>query len=189
VNYELRSSSPSEVEHIEVMYSKLLDYLLTPPHVKVEMISTQSIEKKKETLLTHKKFFEGEKAIKLATWGEKENNLIASIKNAAVPDFHIVAKLRTVLSSANRMLLNSFMGAGGLAILLQALENRMNKKPQTELDVAVMYEILLCLKAVMNNSTGMEGVLATYGAIDTIARSLRFDYKLYSMLVMPTIPY
>lgn len=177
------SISELEAVQIEEMYSKLLDYLLTPPHVKNEMISSQSVEKKRETLLTHKKFFEGENASKSVTWGEKENKLISSIKNATVPDFHILSKLKTVLSSANRLLLNSFMGAGGLTILLQAMENRMNKKPQTELDIAVMYEVMLCLKAVMNNSTGMEGILASFGAIDTIARSLRFDYKLYSMLV------
>jgi len=184
IDFDSRQSiSELEAIQIEEMYCKLLDYLLTPPHVKNEMISSQSVEKKRETLLTHKKFFEGENASKSVNWGEKENKLISSIKNATVPDFHILSKLKTVLSSANRLLLNSFMGAGGLTILLQALENRMNKKPQTELDVAVMYEIMLCLKAVMNNSTGMEGILASFGAIDTIARSLRFDYKLYSMLV------
>ena len=165
------------------MYSNLHDFLLTKPQLKKDLIADCTIEKKKEFIENFNKTFKGSNAAKTSTWGDKENKLIDSIKNAIVPDFHVLTKLKAVLSSANRQLLNAFMGAGGLSALLQAMENRMNKKPQTELDVAVMYEIMLCLKAVMNNSTGMEGLLAAYGAIDTITRSLCFNYKLYSLLV------
>jgi hypothetical protein len=60
---------------------------------------------------------------------------------------------------------------------------RVNKKPISTIDVAMLYEVLLCCKLVMNNAIGMKGLLDVSGAIDTIALCLLFDFKPLALLV------
>jgi hypothetical protein len=170
---------PVEDDKVCEMYEAVLDHMLTTPQMKEQLMASQSMEKKRQFVKMHKQLFS-------TGWGDPETKLLNVIQKAKIPDINSLSTLKISLKAANKEFMNSFLEAGGVSILLKAIENRLNKNPITELDIAILYEILCCLKAVMNNATGMDGMLSVNGAINTIARSLNFDYKAYALLVSST---
>lgn len=169
------------------MYCAVLDHLLTTPQVKEGLLASQSTEKKWQTVKMYKNLFEGNNS-NPSGWGDRENMLMNNISRAKKPDLASLSRLKIILSSANRELMTAFLDVGGISVLLRAIESRLNSRPQTEVDIAILYEILSCCKAIMNNDIGMEGFAATHGAIDIVARCLRFEYKVYALLVGPPPP-
>jgi hypothetical protein len=79
--------------------------------------------------------------------------------------------------------MEGFLAAGGVSVLLKAIETRLSRRPVSELDVAIMYEIMTCCRAIMNNAVGMDGFMSVKGAVDVLARCLRFDYRLFAIQV------
>ena len=162
------------------MYENILDNMLTTPQMKEQLMESQTMDKKRQFVKMHKEIFTG-------GWEDSDTMLLNVIQKSKVPDIHSLSTLKISLKAANKEFMNSFLEAGGVSILLKAIENRLHKNPITELDIAILYEIVCCCKAVMNNSTGMEGFLSVHGAIDTIARSLNFEYKAYALLVSESV--
>jgi hypothetical protein len=167
-------------EKVEEMYTKVLDQLLTPPHVRDKLIESQNIEQKWKLVQAHKNMFEK----KSHAWGRKENALLATIESTQIPDIKSLSVLKVILSSANQDCMNAFLEANGILILINAIENRIIKKVLNEIDIAILFEIMLCFKLIMNNSTGMEGFLNVDGSIDTIAKCLNFNYKFFALQVL-----
>ena len=176
------SSMPND-DRVNEMYVEVLDHLLTPPQIKEQLMASQTIEKKWKMVQMHGSVFDGSSAAAHGGWGNRENALLASIEKAKTPDISQLNKLRISLQSANKEFMDSFLNSGGVSVLLKSIETRLSKRPITELDIAIMYEILTCCKVIMNNAVGMEGFMAVKGAIDTVARCLRFEYRLFALLV------
>ncbi|RYH10496.1 hypothetical protein EON65_39380 [archaeon] len=170
-------------EKVNEMYSAVLDHLLTPPQVKEGLMNSQSLEKKWQTVRMHQQLFEGGSNNNANVWGDRENVLLHNISKAKLPDLQSISRLKIILTSANRELMTSFLDSGGISVLLRAIEQRLISKPQTEVDIAIMYELLSCCKAIMNNDLGMDGFSTSAGAIDIVARCLKFDYKHFAILV------
>eukprot|EP01038_Epipyxis_sp_PR26KG_P007971 gene7971-10811_t len=166
------------------MYESVLDHLLTPPQVKEQLMQSQSIDKKWQTVTMHKQLFQDSKAQHVIKWSESDIALLSSLQRSHVPDLQSLSKLRLILSSANLEMMESFLEAEGVSILLTAIENRICKNPMSELDTAILYEILNCFKVVMNNDTGMEGFLDCDSSVGIICKCLRFDNKLITLLVL-----
>lgn len=162
---------------IEEMYIAVLDHQLIPPNVKESLIKSQSIDKKWQTVQMHKQLFAA------SGWGDKENKILSNIQKSKNLDIHDLVALRAGLSSESKQYMNSFLDNDGVSILLKCAEQRLHKKPATELDIAILYEIFSCFKSIMNNSTGMDGFLSVEGSVEMIARSLRFDFKTFTLLV------
>lgn len=181
VDFDTEEPNPIRINQ---MYSAVLDHLLTPPQVKEGLMSSQSKEKKWQTVKMYRKLFEEQHSgASTTSWGDRENALLTSIARTKMPDVAHLSRLKIVLSSANRELMTSFLDAGGISVLLRAIEGRLNCRPQREVDIAILYEILSCCKVIMNNDLGMEAFAATPGAIDIVARCLKFEYKLFALLV------
>lgn len=177
--------SPTNNMDVDEMFLAVLDHLLTPEHLKDQLVKSQSKEKKLQTIEMHKAIFEGKNAgTGSSAWGDKENSLLTSIRKAKLPDLASLSRLRVVLASANKEFMISFLDAGGVSVLLKALDSRMHKKPLTELDVAALFEVLSCCKQVMNNSVGMDGFLEVNASIEAVALCLNFEYKSFSLLVL-----
>ncbi|RYG98958.1 hypothetical protein EON65_50825 [archaeon] len=178
-----KSNHPEErlppANTIEQKYLEVLEETLTPPEVRKRLVESQSLEQKWRFIQIHKPLSEE----KLATWGDKETTVLNTINNSRNPDIMSVLNLKVLLSSANKELMASFLEANGVAVLLKVILQKVNKKPITTIDVALLYEILLCCKLVMNNAIGMKGFLDVMGAIDTIALCLLFEYKPLALLV------
>jgi hypothetical protein len=172
---------PDEAK-VTQMYAAVLDHLLTPPQIKDQLMASQSLEKKWQTVQLHDNIFDGSGASH-GGWGNKEIALLASIEKAKTPDISSLGSLKLSLQAANKEFMDSFLASGGVSVLLKAMETRLSKRPITELDIAILYEIMTCCKVIMNNAVGMEGFMAVKGAVDTIARCLRFEYRVFALLV------
>lgn len=172
-----------EEGRLNEMYAAVLDQMLMTPQVKEQLMASQTAEKKWKTIQMYEKNFEGANAASHGGWGNREISLLDSISRAKVPDIHQLSTLRVSLQSANREFMDAFLTAGGVSVLVRAIETRLSKRPITELDIAILYEIVACCKNVMNNQVGMDGFLAVKGAVETIARSLRFEYRVYALAV------
>jgi hypothetical protein len=173
-------------KEVEEDFNAVLDHLLTPPHIKAQLIESQSLERKLKTIQMYQQSFENWKikiSQKSSGWGERENALLSSIGKSKTPDMQSISKLKVTLTSANKQYLESFLDSGGVAVLLKAIDNRICKDPPTELDIAILYELFSCCKAIMNNSIGMDGFISVDGAIDTLSRCLRFEFKQFTLLV------
>lgn len=174
---------PSD-DKVEEMFESVLDHLLTAPPIKKQLKDSQSIEKKWMTVTMHKQLFEGQINAKSVEWGEKDVSLLASIEKSKTPDINSLTRLKISLSSANRGFMEAFLAAGGVSVILKALEVHLARQQATELDIAIMFELMTCCKAIMNNAVGMEGLLSVDGAVNVIARCLRFDFKAFALLVL-----
>lgn len=165
---------------INKMYTVVLDQLLTPPQVRDKLIESQSIDQKWKLVQAQIDMFE-----KNTPWGEKERVLLQTISDAGVPAMKSLNILKVILSSANYEFMKAFLDANGVSILLKSIDNILLKtqKVLTEIDTAILFEIMLCFKLIMNNSTGMQSFLAVNGSIDAIARCLRFEYKFFALQV------
>jgi hypothetical protein len=172
-----------DAERLNEMYGSILDQLLTPPQVKEQLLISQSAEQKWKTVQAYEKNFEGANAVAHGGWGNRENIILDTIARAKVPDISSLSKLRISLGSANREFMDAFLAAGGVSVLVRAMDTRLNRRPMTKLDIAILYEIVACCKNVMNNQVGMEGFMAVKGAVETIARCLRFEYRVFALAV------
>ncbi len=80
--------------------------------------------------------------------------------------------------------MNSFFDAGGASVLVKCIDDRIARVPMTNLDAALLYEIMACIKTIMNNAVGMEGIIEHSNAIERIAETLRFEWKPLAMQVL-----
>jgi hypothetical protein len=119
---------------INEMYAIVLDHLLTPPQIKEQLIKSQSIEKKTQTVQMHEQLFEnsadgsGGVGGSHSTWGVRENALLSIIQKSKVPDLYSLNRLKIILSSANRECMTSFVESGGVSVLLKIVEVRLGKE-------------------------------------------------------------
>lgn len=176
---------------IEEKYAIVLDHLLTPAKVKEGLIANQPLDKKLTLVKMHQDLFaQSQEALAAVQWTEADVLLLGKIERSKTPDIQLIASLKVLLQAANKDYMEDFIENGGIAVLLKAVDRRTQQDPIVELDIAVLYEIALCFKAVMNNSIGMEAFVLQEGSIDTIARSLTFSYKHYALLVRlyPSLP-
>ena len=169
---------------IKDLFELVLDRLLTPAHVKENLITSQSLDKKWQLIKLNRKIFEDDKDA-----DEKDiewiKNIIAEMNDTSKKnDIQVFTKLRVSLATQDRDFMDRFLELGGISAVVQAILLRVYNLPFTELDVTILYEILLCCKVIMNTALGMDAFLAVNGSIETIARCLNFDYKLMSLLAL-----
>lgn len=176
---------------VEKMYLAVLEDTLVPPAIRERLIETQSLERKWQFVQIHQSggsgTSSGHTSKTVVQWGEKEKALLLKIGTSKSPDIQSLLSLKVLLSSANKETMSSFLKCDGVAILVKAILTRTNHKSMDEVEAAILYEILLCCKLVLNNMMGMKGFLAVTGSIDAIALSLRFEFKHLALLVSCSI--
>ena len=116
-------------------------------------------------------------------WGDQQNSLLNLIKNSKRPSIQDLITLRSLLATGNKDFLTGFLEADGIYVLMKCIDERIAKSPMTDLDASILYEVIFCCKCTMNNDIGMEGLLATPGAIEHIAKSLLFEWKPIALAV------
>jgi hypothetical protein len=169
---------------VEEMYAAVLDSLLTTPPIKEQLIASQSIDKKWQFVKMNDQLLQDSNFVKSVRWGDKENSMLLALQRSSkTPDLQSFSKLKTILTSANREFMQSFIDAEGIDVLLKTIELRANKTTWSELDVALLFEILTCCKSVMNNAIGMDAFLSIENSVEVIARCLRFENKMLALIV------
>lgn len=183
-------------EQIVEMYAAVLDHLLIPQAVKEQMMATQPLDKKWQMIQMQKHVLTGAGAtdgaggkLKRGGAGDPVLDLLRSLRNTRVPELPTLIKLRSALSTANKDSLRSFLNSSGVEVLVQCIEGRVTKSPVTDFDAALLFELVSCCKVVMNNATGMQGVLCVPHAIEAVCRALLFDWKPLALLVLASTSY
>ena len=146
-------SDYSESQILEI-YSIVLDNLLFPPHVKEQLLATQTKEKKWQTIQMQKHILKDSMLSRSQSWGEQHISLLSLIRRSRVPDIQLLIRLRSMLSTATLDILTGFLSSGGVELLMKCIDDRMSRVPMTDLDAALLYETTSCCKMVMNNSIG-----------------------------------
>src|SRR5690554_6573262 len=77
------------------------------------------------------------------------------------PDLKWLVQLKSKLCTANRVWLNSFIENEGLTALVRAFDFRLARQPMSEMDAAMLFELMCGCRAIMNNSTGLESMVKT----------------------------
>ena len=116
ISNPLRKNASQDVENsVNAKYSTVLDYLLTPPQVKEQLMKSQSLEKKMQTIDMHKKLFEvgpssadqrdidtssthSAASLGATEWGDREEAILATIQKAKIPDIQLLSKLKVIRS-------------------------------------------------------------------------------------------
>lgn len=171
-------------DSICTLYETVLDQLLTPPAVKQRLVQTQSVQQKWKFVKVHYEQFE-----KGVMWGNKQKELMAEIDASRAPDLNLFSSLRVMLASANREFMTAFLDSGGVSCLMKAILQRVPKRAQSELNIAALYEIMLCCKLVMNNAIGMNGFMKVVGSLDAVALCLKFEFKYLALQVKHRLPF
>jgi hypothetical protein len=117
-------------------------------------------------------------------WSNTSNKLLEKINKSRSPDIEWFANLKSMLSAGNEEFMTEFIKADGIHILIQSINKRLIRPSFSDFDVALLFEIVLCCKVTMNSSVGMDGLLAVDQSIETIARCIRFEHKLFSLQVL-----
>lgn len=164
-------------EEIDVLYSDVLDSLLFPPHVKEQLLATQTRDKKSQTIHLQKSLLHDMNLSKTALWGVEQQELLETIKNSKTPEIQLFIQLRSSLSTANRDFMRHFFESGGLIVLMKCVDERASKPNKNDHDAAMLYEIMCCFKMIMNNAAGLENFITQEGSIECTARALLFDWK------------
>lgn len=200
---EVLSVQESAIDlELEKQYALVLDHLLFPQNVKAELIKTQTNEKKRQMVAMHKSAIEKDE---LGSWGEKESAILSTLLKQCehsfqmkyqipmrdspldkqrYPDVKLISHLKTVLTTANKSVLSSFINESGIFVLITCINSRLAKTNLTDADAVLLYEIVSCFKVTMNNETGMEAVLDVNDGICSISRCLLFEWPLLSSLVL-----
>jgi hypothetical protein len=166
------------------MYCTVLDNLLTPPHVKEQLVQSQSLEKKFQMIRMQKHLLTDASIHQSSKWNDQHRNLLTLIRSNKVPDIQNITRLKSVLSTANREFLVHFIDEHGIEVILRGMSDRIIKVPPSDLDQALLYELLGCCKVVMNNDIGMNAFLSTPYSVQHVAQSLIFDCKPIALLAL-----
>lgn len=93
----------------------------------------------------------------------------------AIDSIRLLTLKHRVLHASDSWL-ESFSFGGGVSILMENIENRLERVPLQALDAAGMYHLLLCIKQIISKN-GLEVVFGTKGLIALIVRCLHFEYE------------
>jgi len=118
------------------------------------------------------------------SWGTNEKILLSNIHRSKNPDVQSFCKLNRNLETGDEMYMQSFLGAGGVMILVQAINNRIIRQPLTEVDIVILYEVFLSCQLIIETPNGVEEFLSLNNGIESIARCLNFESKLYALKVL-----
>ena len=168
---------PAE-EEIESMYSLVLDHLLFSPSLRDQLMKSESLEKKWQMAKMHQKIFEsGTESCVQLLWSGKDSKMLKSLFNEKVLDIKKLLELKSLLSTANKEWMIEFLKNDGILLIFDSVEFLLSRVPMSELDAALLFELIACCKVVMNNGLGMDATLEMPRSLDLIALSLRFEWK------------
>jgi hypothetical protein len=162
-------------DQIEQLYSEILDEALTSPDIKQRLIDTVSIDQKEKYVSIHKSSKKTRR--KSDMWDDKDDSFVETLKKQKFPDIEILLDLRIRLSTAKKEYIQKFLAKNGVYILIDVISNRLNRRLIDEFDAAIIYEVLLSFKIIMNSAIGMKYVIEHPLTIQTFIKCLHFDFK------------
>ena len=178
---------PPAPEEVESMYDEVMEAQLVPLHVRQNLKSIMSLEKKWATVLYYKSMLRNEISTNNASFGNSDKDLLHHLQYSHFPDISKLLQLKSRIFTANKSWMELFIAHSGITILIKAMEDRLNHAPLSELDAAILFELIGCSKKVMNSSSTMEKFITTPGAVEAIVHSLNFDFKILALQVLEVL--
>lgn len=163
---------------IEKFYNLVLEAQLIPPNVRENLSKKMTVEKKWETVIHYHSMIGNAQVTQNALFGDNDRQLLNSLKNRRKrPDITLLLNLKSRIGTCNKSWMESFLTENGIDILINAMNARLVKVPLGELDAAILYELICCIKTTINSGMTMKRFLNTDGALRTVAHSLLFEWK------------
>lgn len=178
-------------DNIDGAYARILQQTLTSPEAVLRLTRLQALEGKQKFVQFHESLLNQKHAQFLGTsmsvvkiWSEGDRRLISKLQQSQTVDFYTLLSLKMALCTASKEYIQSFCDNHGLSVLMRAMLRLINHVDITIMDAAVLYECLLCVKCVMNHSSGLLKALEnTQGILDVVAMCCLFQHRHLALLV------
>jgi hypothetical protein len=173
----IANGTKPDAHTIDKAYLAVLEAQLVPPGVRGNLASKLVTSQKWDQIVAYQSMIGNAEMSQNAAFGDTDKTLLNNLKSRQRPDITEVLKLKSRISTCNKFWMDSFIGAGGINIITYAMETRLSKVPLGELDAAILFELISCVKAIINSGTTMKRFLSTNGALRTLTYSMLFEWK------------
>lgn len=167
---------------LEAEVNSLFDTLIEKLEVQVTLrgvvSSSYSIEEKVNHLLRSVCVFDDH-----PHFSQEDEDMITVMDSERSIDSILLLTCKYRIMHCNEDWMSNFCMSGGISVLVENMDNRLEKEPLESNDAAALYELLICLKEIMKTD-GLKVALETRGAIDAFVMSLRFEYKPLALEVL-----
>ena len=188
IPHYLKNNTQPDSTIIEKFYNSVLEAQLIPPNVRENLSKKMTVEKKWETVIHYHSMIGNAQVTQNASFGENDRNLLNSLKNRRKrPDITQLLNLKSRIGTCNKSWMESFLNEHGIDILINSMNVRLSKVPLGELDAAILYELICCIKTIINSGVTMKIFLNTENALRTVAHSLLFEWKPLALQVLEVL--
>jgi hypothetical protein len=171
-------------DELNAKYALALADLLLPAHRVQELIQSQTREKKIQVIEMSKTHESAGTAVDET----KERKLIEGLRQSSAPgkefNIDVLLDLKTILSTAGKAVMNSFLDRGLLDAIAYCMHTRLARVPMRDNEAIQLFECLQCLKVVMNNALGMDAVIRNTDIFRLICNCLRFTLRPLALEVL-----
>jgi hypothetical protein len=157
---------PDNEERINEMFAEVLEALAIPEAKHHDMME-QSSDIKWKLIERHSSLIQEDDVSDASVWADllKAEKGFVSLIDAR--------QIKTVIKTSPKNWLINFLSDGGFVALIDMI-GRLGKLPDISgYEASVLSELLGCLKGLMNNQLGLDGVLGIEAALNKIASCLQ----------------
>jgi hypothetical protein len=169
---------PALVAEIDTLFDTLIEKLEVQVSLRGVLSRTYSTEDKITHLLRSVCVFDDH-----PHFSQEDEDMITVMDSERSIDSIRLLTCKYRIMHSNEDWMSNFCMSGGISVLVENMDNRLEKEPLESNDAAALYELLLCLKEIMKTD-GLKVALETRGAIDAFVMSLRFEYKPLALEVL-----
>jgi hypothetical protein len=173
---------------VEKFYNLVLEAQFVPPAVRENLSKKLTYEKKWETVIQYHSMMGNAQVTQNAAFGDSDRQLLDCLKNRRKrPDMTQLLNLKSRIGTCNKSWMESFIAENGITVLVKAMSARLAKSPLGELDAAILYELICCVKTTINSGMTMKIFLNTENALRTVTYSLLFEWKPLALQVLEVL--
>jgi hypothetical protein len=175
---------------VEKFYNLVLEAQFVPPAVRENLSKKLTYEKKWETVIHYHSMIGNAQVTQNASFGDSDRQLLNSLQNRRKrPDMTQLLNLKSRIGTCNKSWMESFIAENGILILIKAMSSRLTKSTSSlgELDAALLYELICCIKTTINSGMTMKIFLQTENALKTVTYSLLFEWKPLALQVLEVL--
>jgi exonuclease VII small subunit len=173
------------VADMDTKYRLYLEKDLIEPTLVEIKVASDPYEEKLQYIQLHEEIQEKKQITSYAVL----KDLVERIRSTKHPEIGLLLSMKVSLAgdkTSSGDCIASFLDLQGISALIDLVYYRFSLKSGKieTLDAALLYEVLMCCKLVMNHSVGMKAFLDFPGCMDAVARCLFFEFKPLALLVL-----
>lgn len=118
-----------------------------------------------------------------SVFSKSDEDLVTTFKSQRSTDSILLLVLKYRIANATSDWMHGFTALKGISVIVEHMDNCLDRVPLNDIDACALYELCLCMKYVMRTE-GLAVVANTRGAIDAFIMSLNFEYKLLALEIL-----